>query len=315
MVAFMQRILSFVFLLTWAVTGCRTASDGGARVWPRHTLQADQITLLNLPQGQQFDASGLCLMPSGEMLTQRNNFDALLFRLEFLPGGREANVIPLRDCFSIQGLLKISPDGKPFDCEGIARDEQGRFHLCEERRRWIIRCDPNTGTTERLDIDWASVREYFSAMDPNASFEGLAIGNGTLYVANERSSPVIVEVDLKSLRVKGSFVVQPAKSSFFGLHYSDLCWFENHLWVLCRQHRVVLQVDPRTRRVVAEYDYGEIESSLGYRTGLPVGLMEGLAVSRESIWIVTDNNGDSRGRTGKDRRPALVRCPRPALSR
>ena len=198
-----------------------------------------------------------------------------------------------------------------FQCEGIARDNQGRFYICEESKRWIIRCDPRTGKTERLPIDWTPVKDYFSTVDGNASFEGIAVGNGNLYVANERSSAVIIEVDLASLKVKKSFVVQPAKSSFFGLHYSDLCWFENQLWVLCRQHRVVLKVDPATRRVLDEFDYGDIEESLGYRTGLPVGMMEGLAVSKDFIWIVTDNNGNPRGKTGDDRRPTLVRCARP----
>ena len=45
--------------------------------------------------------------------------------------------------------------------------------------------------------------------------------------------------------------------------------------------------------------------------GLPVGIMEGLAISEDSIWLVTDNNGDPRGRHGNDIRPTRVRCARP----
>jgi uncharacterized protein YjiK len=155
------------------------------------------------------------------------------------------------------------------------------------------------------------VKDYFSPIDLNASFEGIAIGKGKLYVANERSSPVIIVVDLSNLRVQSHFIVYPKKSSFFGMHYSDLCWFEDKLWVLCRQHRVVLEVDPKSHGVLAEFDFGDLEESLGYRTGLPVGIMEGLAVDRQYIWLVTDNNGDPRGRTGNDIRPTLVRCLRP----
>jgi hypothetical protein len=73
----------------------------------------------------------------------------------------------------------------------------------------------------------------------------------------------------------------------------------------------VLEVDPERRIVLAEFDFGDLEESLGYRTGLPVGIMEGLAVDKDSIWLVTDNNGDPRGRTGNDIRPTLVRCARP----
>ena len=81
--------------------------------------------------------------------------------------------------------------------------------------------------------------------------------------------------------------------------------------MLCRQHRVILKVDPRTHHVLEEFDFRDIEESLGYRTGLPVGIMEGLAVSKDDLWIATDNNGDPRGRTGNDIRPTLVRCKRP----
>ena len=74
---------------------------------------------------------------------------------------------------------------------------------------------------------------------------------------------------------------------------------------------MVLEVNPETHAVLAEFDYGDLEESLGYRTGLPVGIMEGLAVSKDSIWLLTDNNGEPRGRRGNDIRPTLVRCARP----
>jgi hypothetical protein len=300
-----------LFLLALALaTGCKTTQQVSGS-WPRHRLIADQVTVLNLPDNRQFDASALWRLDSGELLTLRNTHDSLLYRIDFLPGGKEANLVPFNDCFQKDALRALSGDEHAFDCEGIARDEQGRFYICEERRRWIIRCDPKTGRTERLPIDWSPVKDYFSPIDSNASFEGIAIGKGKLYVANERSSAIIIEVDLASLKVKGHFVVQPTKSSFFGLHYLDLCWFEDQLWVLCRQHRVILKVDPRTHYVLEEFDYRDIEESLGYRTGLPVGIMEGLAVSKDDIWIATDNNGDPRGRTGNDIRPTLVRCKRP----
>lgn len=304
--AFLPLIVVWLFL-----TGCKTPQNTSGHGWPRHRLQAAQITSLNLPKGQQFDASGLWLLDTGDLLTLRNTRDSILYRIEFLSGGKEANLKPFGECFSSNSLRAAAGDLKGFDCEGIARDGQGRFYICEERRRAIFRCDPSANRVEKLPIVWGTAEEYFSPVEPNASFEGVAVGDGKLYVANERSSAVIIEVDLASMKVTRNFVVQPAKSSFFGLHYSDLCWFEDQLWVLCRQHRVVLKVDPKTRRVLDEFDYGDIEESLGYRTGLPAGLMEGLAVSKDSIWIVTDNNGDPRGRTGNDTRPTLVRCPRP----
>lgn len=293
------------------VAGCATAPSTPNVTWPRYRLLANQTTLLTPPQHDRFDASGLLLNPQGELLTMRNNSDSRLYRIDFLPGGKEANLIPLETCFTPEQLTRMTGTNHPLDCEGIALDPQGRYYLCEERHRWILRCDPKAGKTERLPIDWTSVKDFFSPIDSNASFEGIAIGKGKLYVANERSSPVIIVVDLATMRVKSHFVVYPTKASFFGTHYSDLCWFEDKLWLLCRQHRVVLEIDPDKQAVLAEFDYGDIEESLGYRTGLPVGIMEGLAVTNDTIWLATDNNGDPHGRTGNDIRPTLIRCARP----
>jgi len=300
-------LLNLVALLVGCAAPHQTASSG----WPRYRLAAEQSTLLNSPEGGRFDASGLLLTPSGELLTLRDSHDSQLHRIEILPGAKEAKLVPLHSCFTPEQLSSLAGDARAFDCEGIAQDEQGRFYLCEERRRWILRCDPKAGRVERLPIDWSPVQDYFSPVDSNASFEGIAVGKGQLYVANERSSPRIIVVDLATLRVKGHFVVYPQKSSFFGLHYSDLSWFDGKLWVLCRQHRVVLAVAPETHAVLVEFDYGDLERELDYRTGLPAGIMEGLAVNRDFIWLVTDNNGAARGGTGHDIRPTLVRCARP----
>ena len=308
MTRFHVALLAFLALLA----GCATSHPPSNFAWPRYRLLAEQVTLLTPPiRNERFDASGLLLTPQGELLTMRNNHDSMLYRIEYLPGGKEANLVPLDGCFTPAQITAMTGTNHALDCEGIAQDPEGRYYLCEERHRWILRCNPQAGKTEKLPIDWTSVKDYFSPIDLNASFEGIAIGKGKLYVANERSSPLIVTVDLASLRVKNHFVVYPTKASLFGTHYSDLCWFEDKLWVLCRAHRVVLEVDPDKHQVLAEFDFGDIEESLGYRTGLPVGIMEGLAIDRNSIWIVTDNNGDPHGRTGNDIRPTLVRCARP----
>jgi hypothetical protein len=272
-------------------------------------LRAEQVVQLNPPGRQRFDASGLLRMPSGELLTV-NDRESALYRIEFLPDGISADLKPLKNCFT--GSPTVPSAGtmsERADYEGIARDEQGRLYLCEEANRLVLRCGANTN--ERLPIDWAPVKKFFSA-DANASFEGIAVGGGKMYVANERSSPVIIVVDLGTLKVIDHFVVSPQTGSFLGiLHYSDLSWHDGRLFVLCRHHRVILEVDPDTRNVLAEFDYRELEDQLGYKTAYPTGIMEGLAVDRDFIWLVTDNNGLSRGGAPNDIRPTLLKCPRP----
>jgi hypothetical protein len=201
----------------------------------------------------------------------------------------------------------------PWDLEGLGRSEDGALLLCEENARWILRQRRPGAPLERLDIDWTPVRRWFSAADPNASFEGVAAGGGRIFVANERDTGRILVVDAGTLRVTGDFRVAPPGVTRTDVHYSDLCWFGGELWVLCREERRVLRVDPDTRAVLASYGYFDLEMdpAHAYRHLLPYGFFEGLAVDDDDIWLLVDNNGYPRRSDSKDARPQLFRCPRP----
>ena len=291
--------------------GCATPPRSSSGPVVQYRLRAEQVAQLNPPGGQRFDASGLLITPAGELLTLHDK-RPVLYRILYAPGSESFPLESLTNCFTAQQLSPLAAEKKgPYDSEGIAQDQQGRLYICEEANRWILRFDPKLNAVERLAIDWSPVEEFFSKQDSNASFEGIAIGNGKLYVANERSAPVIIVVDLNTLKVVDHFAVYSLKPSLLGMHYSDLSWFEGKLWVLLRQHRVVLEVDPESHDVLAEFDYEDIESALGYKRKLPVGIMEGLAVDRECIWLVTDNNGLERAGHPRDIRPTLIKCRRP----
>ena len=281
--------------------------------WPVFTLQTSQSWRLDF-SGTHFDASALLRLPSGEWLTVSDRGPAV-YRIEFKSGADTASLTPLTNCFTSAQLAPFVKDKSLYyDTEGLAVDAQGRLYICEEANRWILRCDPKAGVTERLTIDWTPVRQFFDTNDRNASFEGIAIGDGKLYVANERTRAVIIVVDVATLKVVDHFVVWPQVTSLMGfLHYSDLAWFGGKLWVLCRHHRTVLEVDPATKRVLAEFNYQQLEDALDYEKELPTGIMEGLAVTADAIWLVTDNNGLPRRGT-KDIRPTLVRCAWPVTT-
>ena len=75
-------------------------------------------------------------------------------------------------------------------------------HVCEEANRWVLRCDPLAGTVERLSIDGTPVKSLdFDLTDPNASFEGIAVAEGRLYVADERQLGRIIRRDLANLQI------------------------------------------------------------------------------------------------------------------
>src|SRR5262249_52169832 len=159
-----------------------------------------------------FDASGLLLTTDGQILTI-NDRGSNLYRMQFLPNTNAVDLMAMPDCFTTTQLAKFGREkfGR-YDCEGIAQDGEGRLYPCEEANRWILRCDPKAKTVERLAIDWAPVKQYFNPFDRNASFEGIAVGDDRLYVANERELGRIIVVDLKTLRVVDDFGVVPLGS-------------------------------------------------------------------------------------------------------
>ena len=131
-------------------------SDGG---WPVYTLRAEQSWQLNLPKKERFDASGLALTRTGELLTMSDR-GASVYRIHFQPESPAADLIELPNCFTPAQLQPFAREKLDrYDCEGIALDPQQRIYLCEEANRWVLRCDPDKAQVERLAIDWTPVEK------------------------------------------------------------------------------------------------------------------------------------------------------------
>jgi hypothetical protein len=276
-------------------------------------LTADAWWLLSHPE-RRMDASALLRLPTGEFWTV-NDQVAGVYRVE-LGSSRNAELIRVPNLFTpahCSALLETPFPRARLDCEGMALDAKGRIYVCEESRRWILRWEPGAAEIARLHIDWSPVRQFFHPTDANASFEGIAIGRGCLYVANERQSGRLIVVDLESLTVVDHFVVAPSDTIGNDIHYSDLCWADGSLWVLMRDVRRILRVDPDARRVLAEFDFSAIETrrEVAYGSFFAPGFMEGLWVDDTHFWLLSDNNGVGRRMDTRDSRPTLFRAPRP----
>jgi hypothetical protein len=322
-----NRMTLLWLLLVSLALGCAGHSRGSVKAAPEasaleeaapqkrklYSLTADKIWQLEINEGKRFDASGLLLTPAGDLLTVNDKMPEL-WRIE-LSDGPTAKLLPT-GLLTKQQISSVAPvDRKEFDCEGIAQDASGNLYVSEETDRAIYKINPSSKETERLPIDWAPVKKYFIG-DRNASFEGVAIAGDRLYVANERSQPRIIVVDLKTLVILEDYFVDASGFAFGGPHYSDLCAFEGSLFVLDRNHRAVIQVDPKTHAVLAEFGFGvmELQPDVAYRTDFPTGTMEGLAVDKNYFWLVTDNNGKARFNHPGDSRPTLFRCKRPDIA-
>jgi hypothetical protein len=270
------------------------------------TLSADAVWHLNVKE--RFDASALAFY-KGKLLTI-NDRDGGVY--EVLPGSNSVAQVRRTDLFPRRELSKVAPKRAPrYDCEGLAVDSAGNIYLSEESQRVIFRTSPE-GRLDALMIDWSPVRQFFGS-DINASFEGIAVDGDRMYLANERSAPRIIIVDLKSRKVTDSFFVDSDGFAFGGPHYTDLAFADGRLFILNRNHRCIFEVQPETKRVLAEYSFAqmELDKAVAYYTDYPTGTMEGLAIDGDFFWMITDNNGKGRIADPADSRPTLFRCKRP----
>src|SRR5882672_1048540 len=82
----------FITLLVALLAGCATPTERRSAPSPRYVLSAAQSWQLNLPDGERFDASGLCLDPNDDLLTVNDRAPAV-YRIQFLPGLSNADLV------------------------------------------------------------------------------------------------------------------------------------------------------------------------------------------------------------------------------
>ena len=271
------------------------------------TLTAKANWQLNITQ--RFDASALAFR-GGKLITV-NDRDGVLYELELQTNSVAA--LKRLDLFPRPVLARVTPKkATRFDFEGIAVDAAGNIYVSEESQRLVFKSSPDGKHVDALAFDWSPV-ERFISNDINASLEGIAVLGDRLFLANERSAPRIFVIDLPSRKIIDSFAVDSLGFAFGGAHYSDLSVFEGHLFILDRNHRCIFEVDPISKRVLAEYSFAQMEltEDVAYFSDYPTGAMEGLAIDRDYFWLLTDNNGKARFKHPKDNRPTLFQCPRP----
>lgn len=310
----MKLLLLALFCLA---AGCATPPPSSGSTEIARTqyfeLSWDSYWLIDTPKRSRFDASGLLVNRTGELFTV-NDRGPELFKIQI--NGTNASLSP--SGIFPEKLLRQIPSGDPnlrFDTEGLARGDDGTIYICEESRRTVYSWSLQ-GQPAELKLDFGSSTQYFSR-NLNASFEGIAVSPHRLYLANEREMPRIIVLDLKTGAWIEDFLIQPAGFALGGSQYSDLDYVDGHLFVLDRNYRCILEVDPATQRTIAQYNFGKMEQlpEVDYKTDYPTGTMEGLAVTRDHFYLITDNNGLGRKSAPKDFRPTLFKVPRPRLAR
>lgn len=281
-------------------------AQGKTPKYPTDFLEVESSWRLQF-SGGRFDASGIERGPEGDILVVRDS-ELAVYAVKFQEGSEIATLVKhVRYEVAAEDL---NVGSTRFDIEGLASDSEGILYACDEFARRVLRFS-SKGELVSIPIDLAATSEFFSKSDRNASFEGIAIGEGRLYLANERNQGRLLELDLQTGELVSSFVCQTGLSVWPDTHYSGLDWHDGRLFALIREEQAIIEIDPMEKKVnrIFRYHGIEFDKQHRYRTLVPfAGVMEGLLIEKDVIWLLTDNNGQARLADKTDTRPTLFRC-------
>ncbi len=300
------KLLFLVLVLAGGSTACKTLGQVGKSPFPTVALELEGAWRLDAPV-RRFDASGIERGPKGDLLVVRDA-ELAVYAVRFNASPSTARLV--KHARYVVDPKKLTVGGSRFDVEGLAIDPQGILYACDERERRVLRFTAR-GKMDRVSLDFSQIQQYFSEHEVNASFEGIAIGPTSIFLANERSRGRLFEWDLRTGRLLHDFLSRTGTSVWPDAHYSGLDWHDGKLYALLREEQSVVEIDAQTREVLRVFRYNAIEfdPQHRYRTAVPfVGVMEGILVEGDVVWLVADNNGEGRYANRADRRPSLFKC-------
>lgn len=210
---------------------------------------------------------------------------------------------------------------KKLDLEGISCDEEGNFYLVCERVFRVLRVSADgrqaAWVTPSL-LEEGKRAGLFQVM--NGGLEGIAyVSPNHLLLCAEREARGILEIRTDR---RGSVLTQAwncdaeQAPSRFGRppDFSDLCYDRRRLFALVRADEGVAEIQQRgcyfqTRRFWS-FSRTTRDPAYSYRDAT-YGKAEGLAMNKERIFVILDNNGDARTNDENDTRPLFFIFRRP----
>ena len=263
------------------------------------------LTMKNnpFPLEKVAEPSALCFDDNGELFTVADKMSYSIYKLS---KGTNKNITVYNGIEAVKmnkmQILKSRLKKKNrFDFEGLEY-YKGVFYVADERDRKVFTIDKQ-GNINDLGVDSIGYMKANNIIDnvQNSGIEGLTIDpqNQKMYLMKERQESAILVVDLKTNKVVNHFklkvpgTVEPA--------FTDAAFFEGSLYVLVRSHRQILKVNPENGQLLSIYDYRKHEENPEYvYKKIPTlfgeadkdgyGVMEGLAVTKDSFFVATDNN-------------------------
>jgi hypothetical protein len=249
---------------------------------------------------KHFEPSALCFDDNNNLYTVGDKGNYAVFSLKKASNGYET--VESVKMNTMQVLKMRLKKKNKFDFEGLAF-HNNLFYIADERDRKVITVDKQGNITDlKIDINGYLKANNIRNDVANSGLEGLTIDrkNNIMYLIKERQEPVIMVVDLNTNKITRHFKVNlPGKVE---PALTDASFFEGSLYVLVRSHRLVLKLNPENGDILSEYDYRKNEEAAkNVYVKIPTfgsssvdpdgyGVMEGLAVTKDSIYLATDNN-------------------------
>ncbi|MXY97601.1 MAG: esterase-like activity of phytase family protein [Gemmatimonadetes bacterium] len=207
---------------------------------------------------------------------------------------------------------------KPFgvfrlDLEGITRDDDGTFYLASEGAFAILKVDADGKQASWVTTSLRKVGASAGLFQTRGGYlEGITLmSRDRFLVTAEREPSGLIEVDMAPVQRIVEIANHGSKDSYTGLHRE----VEN-VYILQRSTATIrktiryLDVDsPSTiwsfTHIVNDPEYLYQHEQFGAKTA------EGLAMDRDRVYVILDNNNDARRMYPTDHRPLLLIMKRP----
>ena len=174
--------------------------------------------------------------------------------------------------FGFDGNLKntcsFPSPNDAHDWEGITRAADGTIYLCEERLREVYKLN-----ADHKGVTLVSKGPIEDGSEENQGYEGIAAGDGVLYIANQSKPFRIYSYTLKSGKWNNAFDVTGAQS------LSDLFYDseDGTLWITDAKTQLLTQIN-KSGTVLHDYDISFIKKPEGF-CKVP---------GRKEFWFVCD---------------------------
>lgn len=216
--------------------------------------------------------------------------------------------------------LKLSAAVTRYDFEGITCDKKGNFYLLSETACRILQVSEGGSRISWLSPSLLSFgKKYGFFRTRGAYLEGIALIDEHVFILSVERQPralfkVALNTDSPEISVVNHSVTELELPKGRDLSFTGLFWEPPHLYAIQRSAQAIVKLSYRKQLWEEEevWSYEHIENNSNHHySDMRFGRAEGLCMDSERIYLILDNNGDSRVVDREDRRPLLFIMQRP----